>query len=215
VQVKAERVEVRGAHGSLLAPTSLAIGPGHLSLVRGEPGGGHAEVGLALTGRLRPSSGVTTVDGRVDAARLREISALVDSPGITEPEPNLTLAAVVAEELALAGRPAGRRKARDWLAWRGAAEFAGERVESVPAPVRIRVLTELAAGRDGVELLVLDRPDRHTGNTQAWWPVALRQAERGWAVVVLCSTSSARLLPIPSAQLGQDEQPAPLTVGVR
>ena len=212
MEVRAERVAVRGAHGPLLEPTSLAIEAGQLSLVRGEPGGGHTEFGLALTGRLRPSTGQTTVDGRVDLARLREISALVDAPGITEPEPNLTLTEMVAEELALHRRRASRASVRNWLEQHGVGEHARSRVEALPARVRTAVLTALAAERPGVELLVLDTPDRHTANTQAWWPLALRQAERGRSVVVLCSTASARLLPIPAARLGQDEQPEALTV---
>ena len=213
MRIRAEQVAVQGAHGPLLHPTSLTIAPGQLALVRGEPHAGHTAFGLAITGRLNPTAGLVTVDGRADAETLRTRSALVDADGITAPEGSLRLADVVAEELALLGRPARRRDALGWLARHRAESYAGQRIDALPPGVRIGLLTELAA-RDDVRLLVLDTPDRHTGNTQAWWPLALRQAERGHAVVVLCATSAARLLPLQAAQLGQTEQPAPLTVNV-
>jgi ABC-type multidrug transport system ATPase subunit len=213
MRVRAEQVAVAGPHGPLLRPTSLTVATGQLALVRGEPGAGHTAFGLALTGRMNPTAGLVTVDGQPDPARLRERSALVDAPGITAPEGNLTLAEVVAEELALLGRPARRRHALEWLAGQNADSYARDRIDTLPPMVRIGVLTELAA-RPDTRLLVLDTPDRHTGNTQAWWPLALRHAARGRAVAVLCSTSSARLLPVRAAQLGQLTQPAPLTIDV-
>jgi ABC-type uncharacterized transport system ATPase component len=213
MRVRAEQVAVAGPHGPLLRPTSLTIGAGQLAVVRGEPGAGHTAFGLTLTGRMNPASGVVTVDGQADPARLRERSALVDAHGISAPEDNLTLAAAVAEELAVTGRPARRRDVRAWLAAHGVEQHAKDRIDALPANVRIGVLTELAA-RPDTRLLVLDTPDRHTGNPQAWWPLALRHAERGRAVAVLCATSSARLLPVQAARLGQLNQPAPLTVSV-
>ncbi|MFL6140946.1 MAG: ATP-binding cassette domain-containing protein [Labedaea sp.] len=211
MRVRAEQVAVRGAHGPLLAPTSLTVEPGQVALVRGEPGAGHTEFGLALTGRMRPSSGRIMIDDRPDPARLRRVGALVDAPGVTEPDAARTLADVVGEELVLSGRRAGRRQVSAWLAAHGAGGQARDRMDTLPAALRIRLLTELAADAD---LLVLDRPDRHTANPQAWWPLALRQAQRGQAVVVLASTGAARLLPVPAAHLGRNEQPDPFTVGV-
>ncbi|HET9139750.1 ABC transporter ATP-binding protein [Actinophytocola sp.] len=213
MRIEAERVAVDGPRGPLLPATSLGVSPGQVALVRGEPGSGHTALGLALTGRLRPSAGTVTVGGRTDAGALRALSALVDAPGVTEPDGNLRLADVVAEELALAGGRASRRRARAWLTDRRADRHARDRLDDLPPAMRIRLLTELAAARPGNRLLVLHSPDRHTGNTEAWWPLALRHAERGHAVVVLSSTSSARLLAVRPARLGQLEQPAPLTVG--
>jgi energy-coupling factor transporter ATP-binding protein EcfA2 len=213
MRIEAEQVAVDGPRGPLLAPTSLRVSPGQVALVRGEPGSGHTALGLALTGRLRPSGGSVTLDGRSHPGALRAVSALVDAPGVTEPDGSLRLADVVAEELALAGGRAGRRRVTAWLSERDADRHTRERLDDVPAAVRIRILTELAANRAPGRLLVLHTPDRHTGNTESWWPLALRHAERGHAVVVLSSTSSARLLAVRAARLGQLEQPEPHTVG--
>src|SRR5436190_17270659 len=162
MRVRAEQVAVRAAYGPLLAPTSLTVEPGQVALVRGEPGAGHTEFGLALTGRMRPSSGQVVVDDAPNAALLRRVGALVDAPGVTEPDAGRTLADVVGEELALSGRRAGRRQVSTWLAEREADEYARARLDALPAALRIRLLTELAAA--DADLLVLDRPDRHTAN---------------------------------------------------
>jgi ABC-type cobalamin/Fe3+-siderophores transport system ATPase subunit len=212
VEIRAERAGVNGPHGPLLAPTSLRVRDGEITLVTGEPGPGHATLALALAGRIRPSSGTVTLDGRTDPAALRKHVALVDAPGVNEPEDGLRLCDAIAEELMNAGLPANRKAVRDWLQTRNAAEYTNERVDTVPAAVRTRLLIDVAAARPGVQALMIAEPDRHTSDPTTWWPKAVEQAERGLAVVVLCSPASASALPIPAARLGQDDQPAPMPV---
>jgi ATPase subunit of ABC transporter with duplicated ATPase domains len=208
VEIRAERVGVDGPHGPLLQPTSLSVRAGELALVTGEPGHGHTTLALALAGRIRPSHGAVTVDGRADAAALRKQVALVDAPDVNEPEDGLKLADAISEELAYPGRKA----VRQWLDERAASEYASERVENVPAEVRTRLLVEAAASRPGITALMIAKPDRHTSDPSSWWPLAVRQAERGLAVVVLCEPPAAQALPISPARFGQDDQPSPLTV---
>lgn len=208
MRVTAERVGVRGAQTSLLEPTSLRVETGQLALVCGD--GGHTALGLALAGRLRPSTGAVHVEG-LSPAVLPKRAALVDSPGVSEPDDALPLRNVVAEELGNAGEPSGRHAVAGWLRERHAAEHATTRMDALPAAIRTGLLAELAAGRPGLELLILDRPDRHIADTTAWWPLAQRLAER-LAVVVLCAPNTAALLPIDPARIGQAEQPEPLSV---
>ncbi len=204
MQVHADRVAVTGAHGPLLAATSLAVGPGALAVVAGEPHEGHTAFGLALTGRITPSAGSLTPA----PAALRAHAVLVDSPTVTAPEPNLRVADVVAEELALAGTRPRRAAVTRLLAEHDLAP--GTRFEAVRPAARVALLTALAAARPGVDLLVLDTPDRHSGDPGDWWPTALAQARAGRTVVVLCGTAAAHLLPITPARLGESDQPAPL-----
>lgn len=213
MQVRAERVTVRGPHGPLLPPTSMRVADGQLAVVSGEPGEGHTALALALAGRIKPHDGVITLDDVQAPDRLQALTAIVDSPDVTEPDEALRLSGVVAEGLALAGRGHGRKAVAAWLAEHGVDGLARDRFETLPPDTRTAVLTALAVAREGVRLLVFDRPDRHTSNPQAWWPLALRHAQNGMAVVVLCLTGAARLLPVPAAQLGREDQPAPLTVG--
>ncbi|SHE97215.1 ATP-binding cassette domain-containing protein [Streptoalloteichus hindustanus] len=212
MEIQAQRVGVDGAQGTLLRPTSLAVRSGEVALVSGEPGQGHTALALALSGRMRPSSGTVLLNGKEDPRRLRRKVAVVDAPGVSAPEDALDLAFVVREEMGLGGHRASRRSVATWLAERDLSQYAHSRFDAVPPDVRIRLLVELAALRRGVRALVLDCPDRHGTDPLAWWSLARRQAEQGLAVVVLCAPPAAALLKVPSARLGQHEQPAPIAV---
>ncbi|KAA9156038.1 ABC transporter ATP-binding protein [Amycolatopsis acidicola] len=203
--VRADRVSIEGPHGTLLPPTSLSVADGELAFVHGEPGAGVTAFGLALTGRMRPRTGVVTLDDKIDAARLRDLTAVVDAPGISEPEGALPLRVVAGEELALARRPAGKEDVARWLAEHDAAGLANVRFENLGAATRTRLLTELAADRRGVRLLVLDTPDRHTSDVDSWADLARKHAENGLAVVVLTATTPLESLPATPARIG--EQP--------
>ncbi|WP_103350003.1 ABC transporter ATP-binding protein [Amycolatopsis sp. CA-128772] len=207
MQVRADRVSLEGHHGPLLPPTSLTVGGGDLAIVHGEPGVGVTAFGLALAGRLKPTTGTVHAEG-VDAP-LTELVAVVDAPGVSEPDDALPLRVVVGEELALAHRPAGKEDVARWLGEHDAAPFAGTRFENLAPAVRTRLLTELAAERKGVRVLVLDTPDRHTSDVGSWVATARVQATRGLAVVVLAATTPAAALPVTPALLGSAGQPAP------
>ncbi|MEV7040492.1 ABC transporter ATP-binding protein [Amycolatopsis sp. NPDC051061] len=207
MQVRADRVSLEGHHGPLLPPTSLTVGEGDLAIVHGEPGVGVTAFGLALAGRLKPTTGTVHAEG-TDAG-LPELVAVVDAPGVSEPDDALALRVVVGEELALAHRPAGKEDVARWLAGHDAAPFAGTRFENLTPALRTRLLTELAAERKGVRLLVLDTPDRHTSDVDSWAGLAREQAERGLAVVVLTATTPLSALPFTPARLGSAEQPEP------
>lgn len=207
MQVRADRVSLEGHHGPLLPPTSLTVGEGDLAIVHGEPGVGVTAFGLALAGRLKPTTGTVHAEGT--AAGLPELVAVVDAPGVSEPDDALPLRVVAGEELALAHRPAGKEDVNRWLAAHDAAPFAGTRFENLAPALRTRLLTELAAERKGVRLLVLDTPDRHTSNVESWAELARELAERGLAVVVLAATTPLSALPFTPARLGSAEQPEP------
>lgn len=207
MQVRADRVSLEGHHGTLLPPTSLTVGEGELAIVHGEPGVGITAFGLALAGRLKPSTGAVTIEGT--DAKPSELVAIIDARGVSEPDEALTLRVVVGEELALAHRPAGKEDVARWLAEHDAAAFATTRFENLEPALRTRLLTELAANRKGVRVLVLDTPDRHTSVVESWAGLARELAERGFAVVVLAATTPESALPFPPARIGATEQPAP------
>ncbi|HEX6343951.1 ATP-binding cassette domain-containing protein [Umezawaea sp.] len=207
MEIHAQRVGVTGAHGPLLRPTTLRVGPGEFVLVAGEPGAGHTALGLALSGRLRPSTGSVLLDGTDNPSELRGRVALVDAPEVNEPEAALKLSTVVGEELAMIGERSGRKAVADWLVEHGAEEHATSRFEHVPADLRCALLLELAAARPGVGALVLDSPDRYHGTPETWLGLARALVTPERSVVVLCSTSSARLLDVTAARLGEDNTP--------
>jgi ABC-type hemin transport system ATPase subunit len=203
-------VSLEGHHGTLLPPTSLTVGEGDLAIVHGEPGVGVTAFGLALAGRLKPSTGTVTVEDAAGSdAGLPQLVAVVDAPGVSDPDEALSLRVVVGEELALAHRPAGKDDVTRWLTEHDAAPFAGTRFENLAPALRTRLLTELAAVRKGVRVLVLDTPDRHTSDVESWAGLARELAERGLAVVVLTATTPSSALPFTPARIGAAEQPEP------
>ncbi|AXB43654.1 ABC transporter ATP-binding protein [Amycolatopsis albispora] len=204
MQVHADRVSVTGPHGTLMPPTSLTVAAGQLAVLHGEPGAGLTAFGLALAGRFKPATGTIT-----GPAKLREASAVVDAPGVSEPDGALSLSVVAGEELALARRPSSKEDVRRWLAANDVGPFADTRFENLEPVVRTRLLTTLAASRKGVELLVLDTPDRHTSDVDSWVSLAREHAERGLAVVVLSATTPASALPFTPARAGELAQPEP------
>ncbi|MET9230502.1 ABC transporter ATP-binding protein [Lentzea sp. NPDC003310] len=200
MEIKASRAGVNGGHGPLLRPTSLTVEPGELTLVAGDPGTGHTALALLLSGRMKPSTGSVSPDAKT----LRKHVVLVDAPEVNEPEEALTLSAVVGEELAMNRMPSGKKAVHDWLVEHAADEHADKRFEHVPAQTRCAVMLELAAARPGVTALVLDCPDRYHPNPREWLALAHDFVTPERSVVVLCSNSSAQILDIPHARLGED-----------
>lgn len=207
MQVRADRVSLTGAHGILLPPTSLTAEDGCVTLVHGEPGVGVTALGLALAGRVKPTTGTVTTDAD---GNLRDLVAVVDAREVSEPDEALTLRVVAGEELALAHRPAGKEDVARWLAAHDAAPFANSRFENLEPALRTRLLTALAAERRGIRVLVLDTPDRHTSDVESWAAVAREHAGRGLAVVVLAATTPVSALPYPPALIGSADQPEPV-----
>lgn len=190
-ELSAVRVSVDARPVPLLEPTSLAARTGERLLVAGEPGSGHTALALALGGRLHVDAGHVELDGDRSGRRRRRAMALVDVPGVSEPDNVLPLRTVVAEELAMADRSTRRRAVRTFLEERRLDGFARHRLEAVPPEVRTRLLTEIAASRPGVLALVLTVPDRFGGDPRAWWQLAGEYASAGYVVVVTCTDATA------------------------
>jgi ABC-type transport system involved in cytochrome c biogenesis ATPase subunit len=212
MEITAHALTVRGPHAPMLRPTSVAFGEYQLALIAGDPGAGHTALSLAVAGRLRPDGGEVRLDGRADERELRRRVAVVDTPGITEPDDALPVRTVVGEELSIAGRKAGRRAVDAWLDEHGATEFADARFEHLPVDVRTRLLAELTAARPDVKAVVLTLPDRFGGDPQDWYGVGRDLAERGYAVLITCTDTSAHVLGVTAARFGEVDQPAPIAV---
>jgi energy-coupling factor transporter ATP-binding protein EcfA2 len=187
-----DAVAVDGAHAPLLRPTSLALCDGQVQLAVGPAGAGHTALALAAAGRIRPSSGRVLLDDAVAPAALRRTVAIVDAPGVSEPDGALPLATVVGEELAMARLRAGRGAVAEWLADRDAAE--------------------LAAARPGVRALVLTAPDRHGIPPAVWWHIASTHAGHGLAVLVTAQEIAGALLDAAPALIGATDPGRPTTV---
>ena len=59
---------------------------------------------LTLSGRMKPTAGLADWDNIRQTRGLRMVSALIDAPGVNEPEQHLTVRDLVTEDLALIPR---------------------------------------------------------------------------------------------------------------
>ncbi len=191
--IHADQVSVIGRRGVLLAPTSVTIDIGERHLVSAEPGPAHSALALVLAGRMQPTSGTVRIDGIGDTASLRRAVALVDTPGVSEPDDALPVGTVVGEELALAGMSAGPRAVSAWLEGHGVPSRRLHFGEIAPL-VRTRVLAELAAARPHVHYVVLTLPERHGGDAAGWWELAAELADRDHGVLLQTTPPTARVL---------------------
>jgi hypothetical protein len=184
----------KGKAQGALPETSATYRSGRASLAVAETEQRPTVLGLVASGRMKIDSGSVTIDGRVDATEIRRRVALVDAPVVSEPEANITVTGVVAEELMFAGHAPTPFAAQRWLEGLGLDSLAPVPIGNVDPPRRIRLLLELAALRKGVDGLVLVAPDRHGGEPVAWWRIAEEFAERGYAVLVIAGHASLTAL---------------------
>lgn len=196
------RVSVRQGRRRLLEPTSVEVATGEVVLVAGDPGHGHTCLALLLAGRLPAERGSVTIDGVADPARLQSAVALVDVPGVSAPDERNRLTTIVGEELAMAGRPAGRRHVRAWLNAQGYADTVGSRIEHLPGAVRVAVLARLAVLRPDVRFVVMTLPESHGGLPEWWLQIANELAAEGIGVVVTTSSGTAAHLDVRTVELG-------------
>lgn len=202
--LEARGVAVRNRQRTLLEPTSLTVKSGQVSVVYGDPGYGHTALALVLAGRLKPDRGSVTIGG-IAAPRARQGTvALVDVPGVSEPDPRNKLSTIVGEELAMAGFSAQRAKVKSWLHEQGFGDFGKERMEDLPGAVRIAALARLAALRDDVAFAVMTLPELHGGLPEWWMDTARVLTDENIGVLVTTSTGmAANLVDIPVYPLGQ------------
>lgn len=172
---------------------------------------------LILSARMRPDSGTLTIDGSENPGLVQERIALVDAPDVSEPAADLSLRAVVREELMYAGRSTSRAAVAATIAEAGGADhdgidYSGVRIADVPPVIRIRILAELAAFRRGVQGLVLTSPDRHGGDPREWLAVATDLTARDFAVLVVIGAPSAEIVrpllppsPLSAAQVASEQ----------
>ncbi|WFR68124.1 hypothetical protein P9139_07370 [Curtobacterium flaccumfaciens] len=177
--------------GAALPLVSAVAAPGRPGVVAVETEQAPVLASLVAGGRMRPETGRVLLDGHEDAAAIRKAFALVDTPGVAEPFPVMSVRKIVREELAFAGRRPSRQHVDTVLDELGLREYADTHVQRVPTDVRVRLLAELALLRDGVTGLVITSPERHGGAVEGWFAVVRDVARRGVTVVLVTSKAAA------------------------
>ena len=188
----AQQLRVKGRHDDLVPPLSLQATSGSLLLVVGDLQPQRTALALALSARMKPSEGTVSWGQSSKIGHLRSRSALIDSPGVNEPEQHLSVKDLVTEDLALIPRRyRGIRRASDWLKINAFADIAKVWVDQVPTARRLDLLCTLALANPEVDLLVIDSPDRHSANPQDWLPqLVTRAADPGRPLCIVATVAA-------------------------
>jgi hypothetical protein len=186
-----DHVGIGDEPGAPLPVVSAVAAAGRPGVVAVETEQAPVLASLVAGGRMRPDAGRVLLDGHEDAAAVRKAFALVDTPGIAEPFPVMTVRRIVREELAFAEQRPSREHVDTVLESLGIAHYADTHVQRVPTDVRVRLLVELALLRDGVTGVVITSPERHGGAVEDWFAVVRDVARRGTTVVLVTSKAAA------------------------
>lgn len=164
-----ENLRIQGRREDLLPTTSLQGRRGELLLVTGERQDQRTALALSLSARMKATTGSVSWDGVTKTKKLRIASALVDSPGVNEPEQHLTVRDLVTEDLALIPRRyRGALLSKPWLKINRFDDIAELWTEQLQPLRRVELLTALALANPDTDLLVVDSPDRHSADAGGW-----------------------------------------------
>ncbi|NYE95808.1 hypothetical protein FHU41_002058 [Psychromicrobium silvestre] len=182
---------MEGRHYDLVPALDLEASTGSLLLAVGDIQPQRTALALTLSARMKPSSGTVSWGQSSKLSQLRKRSALIDSPGVNEPEQHLSVKDLVTEDLALIPRRyRGIRHAGDWLKVNSFKDIADSLAEELPSQRRLELLCTLALANPDVDLLIVDSPDRHGPHSQNWLPqlVALAQ-DKGRPLCIVATVS--------------------------
>lgn len=171
--------------GAAVPPLSIAVPDGRVTVIAVETDERPMLVSMLIGARIKPDSGRVLLDGSNDPGALRAVTALVDTPFVSEPPAGVALATVVREELSFSDLSTSRETVLSILRRNGLEQYAGIPVRALPATDRIRIFAELALLRSGVRCLVITSPERHGAVPEEWYAVLSDIADRGIAVVVV------------------------------
>lgn len=187
-----ENLRIQGRREDLLPATSLQGRRGELLLVTGERQDQRTALALSLSARMKATTGSVSWDGVTKTKKLRIASALVDSPGVNEPEQHLTVRDLVTEDLALIPRRyRGALLSKPWLKINRFDDIAELWTEQLQPLRRVELLTALALANPDTDLLVVDSPDRHSADAGGWLSRLEELAYDGGRPLAVVATVSA------------------------
>lgn len=205
-RLRALGVRVRQGTRDLLPTTSVTVRGGEVAVAVGPPGGGHTSLALALAGRLRLDAGRVEVDGDASPRALQAAVALVDVPGVSEPDEAVPFRTILGEELAMAKHKPSAAAIDRWL---GEYDLAtGITTEAVPPGPRLEILGRMALLRPGTRYLVLTYPERLGLPVAQWLEIAddLAGSESRPGVLVTASRAIAVPAGVRTFTIGPTEE---------
>lgn len=210
--VSAHALGLKGPRGPVFSGIGFTAAPGSLVALEGPSGSGRTCLLLALTGRMKATSGTAEVGGHPLPKRLaavRRISALGSVPGITDLDPALTVTEQLRERVLLQRRfdgslrallrPRRERAAASRARLEAALGAAGLDLDALPRGPRtsVRDLGRLEALRLSIALALLGEPallavddvDLKLSDDERArvWALLRSLADSGTTVLAVCS----------------------------
>ncbi|MHA7271620.1 ABC transporter ATP-binding protein [Arthrobacter sp. HLT1-20] len=175
----AHQLHIDGRRHTLLPATSVEAPRGQVLLIQADGQERRTALSLALTGRMKPSTGTVSLGHESSMASLRRRSAIVDAPDVNAPENHLTVRSLTSEDLALVPlKFRDRTRPTEWLVRHGFRDILQKWVEELEPARLLHLQLELALANKDVDVVVVDSPDRHTADVAAWLPL-LEQTASG------------------------------------
>lgn len=173
------QLHIDGRRHTLLPATTVEAQRAQVLLIQADGQERRTALALALTGRMKPTTGSVTL-GHDDAmSSLRRRSAIVDAPDVNAPEHHLSVRSLTSEDLALVPlKFRDRTRPTEWLVKHGFRDILEKWVEELEPARLLHLQLELALANRDVDLVVVDSPDRHTADVSAWLPL-LEQTAAG------------------------------------
>ncbi|MFQ4150552.1 ABC transporter ATP-binding protein [Arthrobacter sp. LAPM80] len=172
------QLHIDGRRHTLLPATTLEARRAEVLLVQAEGQERRTALALALTGRMKPTTGTVAMGHDDSMASLRRRSAIVDSPDVNAPEHHLTVRSLAAEDLALVPQKfRDRTRPTEWLVKNGFRDILEKWIEEVDPGRLLHLQLELALANKDVDIVVIDSPDRHTANDENWLPLLEQLAD--------------------------------------
>lgn len=171
------QLHIDGRRHTLLTATTLEAHRAEVLLVQADGQERRTALALALTGRMKPTTGTVVLGHDDSMASLRRRSAVVDAPAVNAPEHHLSVRSLASEDLALVPTKfRDRTRPTEWLVTHGFRDILEKWVEEITPNRLLHLQLELALANPDVDLLVVDSPDRHTADVDAWLPLLERAA---------------------------------------
>ncbi|MEO8219326.1 MAG: ABC transporter ATP-binding protein [Specibacter sp.] len=174
----AHQLHIDGRRHTLLPATSVEAHRAQVVLIQADGQERRTALALALTGRMKPSTGTVSLGHHGSMASLRRRSAIVDAPDVNAPENHLTVRSLTSEDLALVPfKFRDRTRPTEWLVKHGFRDILEQWVEELEPARLLHLQLKLALANKDVEVVVVDSPDRHTADVSAWLPLLEQTAD--------------------------------------
>ncbi len=192
VYAQARDLGLRTRQGCPYAGMDMTVRKGELTALRGRDGSGKTALLLTLAARMAHNQGTLTILGEPMPKRARSVQRRIGLglfEGVNDLRPNLTVAATVASELGLFGRPSKRDDVFAYLRQWDLEDVARMNVGDLPRERLVQLGIALGMAGDP-EALAVD--DVETGLTARQSHRLMKRLasvahERGVAVMVACT----------------------------